>query len=230
MRQDFVCKYRVRAPVTVIPCCVDTNRFQFDPEARERRRREIGVGDQKLFIYVGKIGSWYLVDETFAFFKAAQERIGAARLLVLTADQPATFHEAAARQGVATQDYCVQQASHDEVVEWLSAADAGLAFIRSVSSKRGSSPVKVGEYLAVGLPVVITSGIGDYSSLIERERLGAVIDSLTREQYLEGANRLLSLWGEGEGLRERCRRAAEANVSLDAIGVARYQSVYSELL
>ncbi len=124
----------------------------------------------------------------------------------------------------------MRHAGHDEVVEWLSASDAGLALIRQVSSKRGSSPVKVGEYLATGLPVVITSGIGDYSALIEKERLGAVVDSLTPAEYLESTERLLSLWAEGASLRDRCRGAAETHASLDAVGRVRYQAVYEQLL
>ncbi|MFN2454889.1 MAG: glycosyltransferase [Pyrinomonadaceae bacterium] len=230
LRQDFINEYKVRAPVTVIPCCVDTNKFRFNADARARRRSELELGDEKLFIYVGKIGSWYLVDETFEFFKAAQERIGNARLLVLTSDAPEIFHQLAARYGISQRDYHVKRAAHEEVPEWLSASDVGLAFIRSVSSKRGSSPIKTGEYLSIGLPVVITSGIGDYSSWIEREQLGAVIDSLTVEAYRAAADKLLLLWGEGARLRERCRKAAEAHVSLDDVGLGNYQAVYERLL
>ncbi len=230
LRRDYIHKHNVQAPVAVIPCCVDVGKFRFDAKAREKRRRELGLTDEKLFIYVGKIGSWYLVDETFEFFKVARETVGAARLLVLTGDAPDAFHEVAGRCGLSRADYDVRSASHGEVAEWLSASDVGLAFIRSVSSKRGSSPVKVGEYLATGLPVVITSGIGDYSALIARENLGAVINSLTRAEYLGAAERLVALWAEGARLGERCRAAAAENVSLDGIGAQRYQAVYDELL
>jgi len=230
LRRDLSHELNARAPVTVIPCCVDTNKFRFDAGARARRRSELGLGDEKLFVYVGKIGSWYLIDETFEFFRTARQEIGAARLLILTGDAPEAFHEVAERCGVGHEAYDVRHAGHDEVVEWLSASDAGLALIRQVSSKRGSSPVKVGEYLATGLPVVITSGIGDYSALIEKERLGAVVDSLTPAEYLESTERLLSLWAEGASLRDRCRGAAETHASLDAVGRVRYQAVYEQLL
>jgi glycosyltransferase involved in cell wall biosynthesis len=230
LRRDFASEIRDAVPIEVIPCCVDTEKFRFDPEARASRRQELGVTNEKVFVYVGKIGSWYLVDEMFEFFKIARAHIGAGRLLILTGDYPDAFHEAAKLQGIREQDYCVRCADHNEVVEWLSAADVGLSFIRSVNSKRGSSPVKVSEYLAVGLPVVITSHIGDCSALIAQKHLGVVISEFTMEAYLEGAERLQRLWREGSVLRNRCRIVAETNFSLDSIGAVRYQGVYQELL
>lgn len=230
LRQDFLRQFRVRAPVTVIPCCVDVEKFRFDPHARARRRAELGLGDEPLFVYVGKVGSWYLVDETFEFFKAARAQSPGARLLVLTGDAPEAFHEVAARRGVSRAHYDVRHAPHAEVAGWLAAADAGLALILSAPSKRGSSPVKVGEYLAVGLPVVMTPGIGDYSALVERERLGVVIETLVPDAYRESAERLSTLLAEGDALRRRCRAAAVENFSLDEVGATRYQSVYEQLL
>jgi glycosyltransferase involved in cell wall biosynthesis len=231
MRERFREEAQGSAPVTVIPCCVDADRFRFDATKRELRRRELGLTDerQRLFVYVGKIGGWYLVDETFELFKVARERVGPSRLLVLSPDPPQAFRAIAERHGVPPEAYEVRSAPHHEVVEWLSAADVGLALIAPFESKRGCSPVKVGEYLAVGLPVVITRNIGDYSRWIHDERLGAVLAAETRPAYERAADELVALWQEGDVLRERCRSAAEAHVSLAGVGVPRYRKVYDQL-
>jgi glycosyltransferase involved in cell wall biosynthesis len=230
LRGDFVDELGVRAPVTVIPCCVDTAKFRFDPEARAARRRELGVGDERLFVYVGKLGPRYLVDEAFAFFGAARERLGPTRLLVLTGDPEEGFRRIADRHGVAPADLSVRSSPPGDVPAWLAAADAGLAFIRGAGCERGSSPVKIGEYLSVGLPVVITAGIGDYSDLIERERLGVVVRDLSAGGYARAAARLGELWAEGQALGRRCRAAASAHVALDTIGAVRYHTVYRSML
>ena len=60
MRERFT-KAGMRAPATVIPCCVDVSRFGFQPAVREARRQELGLRYERLFIYVGQIVSWYLV-------------------------------------------------------------------------------------------------------------------------------------------------------------------------
>ena len=80
--------------------------------------------------------------------------------------------------------------------------------------------MKIGEYLAVGLPVVVTDGIGDYSDLIERERLGVVLKELSPARYLESADLLNSLWAEGDQLRERCRAVAEAKRTRSTISTS----------
>lgn len=230
LRRDFMEEYGVRAPVAVIPCCVDENKFRFDPRARELRRGELGVGDETLFVYMGKVGERYLVGETFDFFKAAGERGGPARLLILSGDSPEAFHEIAAAHGVGRKLYDVRHAAPADVAGWLSAADVGLALIRSARCERGSSPIKTAEYLAAGLPVVITPGIGDHSALVAREGVGVVVDPAAPGGCAEGAARLAALRADADDLRGRCRRAAENYFSLEGVGVPRYQSVYEQLL
>jgi glycosyltransferase involved in cell wall biosynthesis len=227
LRRDYLDEFKAHAPITVIPCCVDVCKFRFQLKASN----QLGLkGEEKLFVYVGKIGSWYLVDETFEFFRIARAKLGSGRLLIVTADAPEAFHQAAERCGVDRRDYYVTRAAHDEVTEWLSASDVGLALIRSVNSKRGSSPVKVSEYLSVGLPVVMTDGIGDYSDLIARKRLGAVLKELTTAAYLESVDALTELWSEEAALQKRCRETVEAYASLVPVGATRYQEVYQQLL
>src|SRR5262249_19010744 len=125
LRQDFLTEFRVRAPVEVIPCCVDTARFHLDPAARAARRRELGLADETLFVYVAKLGARYLASEAFGFFKAARQVLPGARLLVLSGDSPEGFAAIASKDGVTTDSYQVRHAAHAEVPQWLSAADVG---------------------------------------------------------------------------------------------------------
>ena len=231
LRDDFRQKFGVSAPVEVIPCCVNIEAFQFNPATRESCRRELGLVDERLFVYVGKAGSRCLVDEMFAFFKVAQAQIGSsARLLILSGEEPELFHQSAERQGVSRDYYAVKYVGREKVSRYLSTADAGLAFIRSAECERGSSPIKIGEYLAAGLPVVMTERIGDYSEWIAQHKLGAVIGTLDQEHYAEAVRSLMEIWAKGDSFRAECRKFAETKVSIEAVGAARYGKVYEELL
>lgn len=229
LRDDFREEFGLTAPIEVIPCCVDIEAFHFDPVSRESCRRELGIAHEKLFVYVGKAGPRYLVDEMFDFFKLAQEQIGSAYLLILSAEEPEVFDQIAQRHGVSRDKYCVKYADHEKVSEYLSASDAGLAFIRSAQCERGSSPIKIGEYLAAGLPVVITEEIGDYSQWIAQHQLGAVIGRLDQEHYAEAVKSLFKSWAKGNSFRVECRKFAETKVSIESVGAARYAKVYEEL-
>jgi glycosyltransferase involved in cell wall biosynthesis len=214
--------------VAVLPCGVDTAHFRPDPGARAARRAEIGAPDgARVLVYVGKAGGWYLSEEILDF--ARELRASSAqdwRLLVLTPDPPERFEVGARERGVPIR---VTRATRDEMPGWLSAADAAISFRKATPSQRASSPIKNGEYLSCGLPVVSTPGAGDYSELIERERVGVVVAGLDVPGYRSAARALEGLLAE-PGLGERCRSVARTHAGLEEVVLPRYREIYRELL
>jgi glycosyltransferase involved in cell wall biosynthesis len=117
----------------------------------------------------------------------------------------------------------------EEVVSHLGrTCDAGLAFIRPSLSKWASSPTKVAEYLAAGLPVVTNTGIGDLDEIIRAERVGVAITEFSDDRYREAAKQLATLLAD-QTLRARCVAAARKYFDLEHIGWARYRAVYEQL-
>jgi glycosyltransferase involved in cell wall biosynthesis len=101
----------------------------------------------------------------------------------------------------------VASVPHGEVPGYLSAADLAFAPIRTAPSRRFCSPVKVGEYWATGLPIVITEGVGDDSDLVRREHAGVVIDVL-EPSLAPAVEQMRALLAE-PGVRERMATLAE---------------------
>jgi len=58
----------------------------------------------------------------------------------------------------------------------LNATDLGFLLLRASPNIETSSPAKFAEYLNSGVPVIITGGVGDFSSLVHHRRLGEVIE------------------------------------------------------
>jgi hypothetical protein len=96
-------------------------------------------------------------------------------------------------------------------------------------SKTACSPVKNGEYLACGLPIVTTTAIGDYTSLVVRRRVGVVVESLDQSGY-EKATRALRDVLTDPLHSARCRETACAEVGLNEIVIPRYLELYRGLL
>ena len=72
----------------VIPCCADLDRLEEQSSARADTRRELGIGDRRVMVYVGKFTGWYMEREMVDFFAAARRLDSALLFLVLTqADQ-----------------------------------------------------------------------------------------------------------------------------------------------
>jgi glycogen synthase len=90
-----------------------------------------------------------------------------------------------------------------------------------------ASPVKISEYLATGLPVVSTAGVGDIDGLLESTRTGVIVHSLTADEFERAAISLVALL-QDKCVVERCRRLAEERFSLSA-AVEKYHCLYEQV-
>ncbi|MFH1508135.1 MAG: radical SAM protein [Candidatus Omnitrophota bacterium] len=211
-----------KANMDVIPCCVDLDKFDYSKFPRNS-------GQNKGFIiaYLGKIGTWYLIEEMLDFFKAMLQYNPSASFCFFTQDDPAHLYQLGESKGIARDKIIVKKPLHGEVPELLSGVDAGIFFINPYK-RHNSSPIKYAEYLACGLPVVINSGIGDTDVITRQEHAGVVLDKFSPDNYKKAARELIGLFPEKEALRARCRLAAEKYFSLDD-GTNRYNAIYNKL-
>jgi glycosyltransferase involved in cell wall biosynthesis len=230
LKSDYTEKLGISLDIEVIPCCIDTDLFIPNDQVREKRRSELGLINEKLFVYVGKSGSWYMIDETFRFFRSFKRGEPTCRLLIITPDAHDVFYKAASAEGVPNDALFIRSAKRDEVREWLTAADVGLSLIKQLPSKRGSSPVKFSEYLSVGLPVVVTDGIGDCSRIILENEVGVVLQSVSDDDMNKGVGKLGNLLSIDQSeIVKRCRTTAQSEFDLERVGVERYRNLYSRL-
>jgi hypothetical protein len=214
--------------VTVIPCCADIDEVSALMDQRAAARAELGVGDRPVLLYVGKFTGWYMEAEMVEFFAAAREEIpGLVFVIVTQADREPALSALRACD-IDAGDFRITRSAPGEIGRFLAAADAGIAFIRPCLSKISSSPTKIGEYLAGGLPVVSGRGIGDVDELLESGRVGVLLDGFAREHYGAAARALRPMLGDA-ATAERCRRVARDELSLESVGIPRYAAVYRAL-
>ncbi|HKV32826.1 MAG TPA: glycosyltransferase [Pyrinomonadaceae bacterium] len=213
----------------VIPCCVDLARFRFSGEERARRRSELGLADQFTIVYSGSLDGWYLTEKMADFFASFVKRNPKAHLLWLTTGSHDRVRELMNSRNVGAENYSVRSAAAAEVSSYLSAADAGLAFIKRCVSKMASSPTKNGEYLACGLPLILNAGIGDSDALIDEWQAGVLIEDFTDEEYL-AAGRHVEAMVAASDVRDRTRRVAEQLFHLENVAGERYASLYDRVL
>jgi glycosyltransferase involved in cell wall biosynthesis len=213
----------------VIPCCVDTDQFDVSPDERASCRRERGWTNRKVLTYLGKLGTWYLAEEMAQFFAVAREVIPDVFFQVFTQSDHEPIERALRAHNIPTRDYNISFVPPEQVPLVLSASDAGISFIRRCYSKLSSSPTKVGEYLAAGLPVVANSGIGDCDEILTGNRLGVVLRDFSDAEYRRAAEELRTVI-EDRSAHARCREFAGRELSLAKVGGPRYVALYQRLL
>ncbi len=217
-----------RPDITVIPSCVDTARFNNSIPAGEGSREGHGLSGKFVFLYTGSLGTWYMLDEMIDFFIAARSLVKNAHFMILTHTGTDIAKEAWGKKGLSFSDVTIEEAEFERMPYYIRQADCGIFFIKPVLSKRSSCPIKFAEYLACGVPVVINSNVGDTAMIVERYRVGSVVNGFSKEEYSGALERLLELKSEDRALSGRCRGVAEELFSLDA-GVSRYFNIYTEI-
>lgn len=197
-----------QTPVIVVPSCVDLSRF-VPPLSDERSHNS-----QLRLIYVGSIGGRYDFARLARFVSAVSAESSGVELCVLTGQQAGRVKALIHAAGLPASAVSVTRVPHLEVPSILHRQHAGLHFLRPGISKHAGSPTKLGEYWACGLPVVVTSGIGDTDEIIHRERVGVIVREHSDAEYRRAARELLQFLADPD-LPHRCRAAAERHYSLE---------------
>lgn len=141
----------------------DKNVFAYQPHLREKVRQELGLKDELLFVYAGSLGPQYCLSEMFQIFQAyAQKRD--AKFLILTGNT------AFAEQNIPSDlkaRVILKSVPSEKVSFYLNGGDVAFGLRKPTFSMQGVAPIKLGEYLLCGLPVIASKGIGDTERILE---------------------------------------------------------------
>ena len=197
-------------------------------EARARLKIDAGA---TVLVYLGSVGTVYLVPEMLRFFDRVRRIRPGAKFLFIGEHSADQLIETGRAAGVTIHrdDLRLQFAEHGEVPFWLAAADLALCLITSKFSSRGVSPTKLGEYLACGLPVVVNDGVGDVREIVEQLGAGAVLSTMSDDEMDNVVSRMDDILALDPGdLRERSRKIHDMPVALAKYGQV-YESIAADL-
>lgn len=217
------------APVTVIPCCADFEHFVMPTDvARIVARSKLGIAKDALVLsYLGSLGTWYMLDDMLRLFAAAARQRDDVHMLFITRDWKEE-HEAlvlSMKLGDLRNRIHVQSASRDQVPALLGVSDIMLSFIKPAYSKMASSPTKLAEAFALGIPVISNAGVGDVDKITRELEAGAVIDLNDKQSFEYVVKALDQIRAEGGvKLRDRARIYFGLEVAEQS-----YRQIYTEL-
>ncbi len=214
----------VRGKVTVVPCGHDPDRFGHDPARRRAVRHRLGLGPRFTLIYAGSLVPYQLPGAVARAAALTRSLRPDAHLLALTPD-PARAERVLRAAGLSPGTFTCARAAHAEMPGYLDAADAALLLRRRDPVNAVASPVKLAEYLACGLPVLVSDGIGDASGLVREAGLGQVVADPEDADALRAA---LTLLLEAPPQREHVARVARDRLARDRFLPA-YRSLYHDL-
>ncbi len=214
----------------VKPACVDLELFGKNNLKKKDLLAKLGLENKIVAVYAGKFGGIYLDKEVFDFLKVAHDFWkDQFRVLLLTNQKEEDLRKWAEESGL---DFGIIRTAfvfHAQIPDYMGLADFALTPVKPITTKRYCTPIKNGEYWALGLPVVSTANISDDSGIIEEHKIGAVIYEQNQQGYQKAVQEIHEiLQGDRDELFTKIRKIAQNYRSFDKAEQI-YRKIYTQI-
>ncbi|WP_371375315.1 glycosyltransferase [Thalassotalea aquiviva] len=196
----------------VIPTCAAVEKFSYNK--KDTKAPVIGTMGT---LISGRIATSLIFDVMNAF-KNNIENCG---FKFITRDCPKTI----LMQNTANLDVDITSATKETINDELADLSLALVFFTPGVGTLGTSPTRLGEMFAAGIPVIVNDGVGDVSKIVDKYRVGIVLKSEKPEAINQAVQEALNLLKEPD-IVSRCLYAAKDYYSLDA-GVSKLETLYN---
>ena len=223
-------EYKSNTPLSVIPCSADMDLF--DPSTintaqKQQLQNELNIGEKDIIVsYLGSIGGWYMTSEMLRFCKRLSDKIPQAKFLFISPHLHDVIVGEAAKHGLPAEKLIVKQGKRAVVPALLSLSNYSIFFIKPCYSKLSSSPTKHGEIMAMGIPVITNSGVGDVEEIVNKYNSGYVLNDFTDEAF-EAV--IAAILDDKNFDANEIRNGAKTFYSLEK-AVEKYTAIYREIL
>ena len=179
--------------IEVIPCSVDIDRFLPGTD-RSGLAARYDLGQDLIVGNIGAVSGMYLIPQIFRFALLLKRHLPRMRFVYLTRQDPMILLPAAIDQGLSREDILITSASPEEIPEWLSLFQLAVFFPKTCYATRAMCPTKLGEFLAAGVPVVTSGGVGDFGEILGRESVGFLIHDFAEGELSSVAAKAAGIW------------------------------------
>lgn len=179
----------------VIPCTLNTS---FRPEILKQeeienaRKKMKFNADDIILVYSGSTAGWQSFDLLQGFLQKIINNNKNIKVLFLSEKDKNVDQLKTEFPDKIFQTFV----KHSEVSGILKSCDIGILIREKSVTNKVASPTKFAEYLSAGLPVIISEGIGDYTSFVKQNDCGWVLDESPLQMNrlnISERNRLLQL-------------------------------------
>ena len=194
----------------VIPTCVDTSKFQFEEELpRSNTLLLSGVFNDFYDLVRTKQVISYLKDDLkfqVIWCRGAESR----------------------RDALDVGEDEIRIRNQMEMPEEIANSTLGIALCKSSAGAAlaGVMPTKIAEFLSIGRPVIVSSGMGDLDDLVKKNRIGLIVEESSDKNFIIQEIKKLLL---DPDLTRRCREVASNHFSMKK-GITQYSNIYDKLI
>lgn len=231
---DYVRNIEPQANCCIVHASIDLREFKINPELATIARKELKIEENTVFVYNGSLGSWHDPLSLGQLFKEIKKGVINSKLLVLTNFSNNDLSNIFDRIGLERNDYIIKSCRPHEVHKYLLAGDYGIVPLRNIKADNGAMKViadtmiglKVPEYLAAGLPIIINNNIKGIRSLMDKYNIGIFFDINNLSNLGDNINIISRKYNI---YTKDCVNVAEKHFNINDAAFA-YYGIYEELV
>lgn len=207
--------------IECVPNGVDFSRFDVDAAARGRVRDELGVGEEFLWLAIGRLEAQKDYPNLLHAFVSVTQGHESARLAIV-GDGPLRKQLKALADQLGIADKTLWLGLRDDVPQVLQAADAYV-----MSSECEGLPMVLLEASAAGVPIVATD-VGGVREIVRPEAGGMLVAAKDHAALASAMRTVMNLGAEELAFRgAKASAHVQATYSLGAI-LDRWEEIYAE--
>ncbi len=158
---------------SIISCGVDLSRFAGTSDVKD-----FPYTDKIVLGYLGGLQKWQCIETIVDIVMSLREKCDDIYFVLYTNfDIPKSLGDKLIQMG--PDNYMVKNLSFDMVADNLPLLDAGFLIRENLVLNIVSSPTKILEYLAAGVPIICNHYSGDYSRSVEHGKNGFIFNGFT---------------------------------------------------
>jgi glycosyltransferase involved in cell wall biosynthesis len=218
--------------ITVLTTCTDLQLFDgknaSEMEGRMLKRKHGIEPDEFVLLYLGSLGTWYMLDQMLDFFlelKNSRNEMGQSTKFLFVSSDKELVQRRVRKRELDKDDFIITSCQRSEVPRYIAISDASIFFYINTFSRKATAATKLGEVLAMGKPVITDVFWGDVKSIVTDNQTGILISDFSQEGYRIAISKLNSTNFDSEQIRT----LAKMHFSLEA-GIEKYHEIYQKLM
>jgi glycosyltransferase involved in cell wall biosynthesis len=222
---DYAKEVSPSANVVYIPNCVNPEPYKISGQVMAKERKKLGIEDRFVFVYSGSFGDLHPPDFIGGLYAQFRKYVPDPYFLVVTHSDPEGIIQSLFKLGVSEHEFKVLH-NPPKLEEIIPLGDAGIgAMGGEIITTPLVMSVKVAEYLAAGLPLIVSPEMKSVADIVEKENCGVVIDSFDQNDIRVKMQKLVK---ERETLKKNALKLAQDYFSV-RVCAEKYLEIYEKL-
>ena len=222
--RNIICKYNNN--VTIIPCATDFSEFNPDRFLKNADifYNNLGIDNNtKIFSYLGSVKGAYMLNAMLRYFKLLKVKYPKSIFLIITRDIEYTNLILSNKKfnKIKSMVY-IKSLERNEIPNYLSISFAMIVFVKNSYARLAMSPTKISEGLALNVPIIINSNIGDIDNQIDEFKAGITVDIFDIRSIKKSIFRIQFLNSNRNNLRIKAHKTYDLKFA-----VIKYSQIYS---